>query len=396
MPEHPEHTCFIYLNRMTFRINWILILILACVAQSSAWTVQPSALQDQPMLTRESQLREFDEAFKPAFDSYLGFGWMLLPKPDQSRLQGPYGEQNGFAFRHRFAFMMQRNPDTTSPIRTGAAWWVERQGFETEDFLAFPNYSDQGLVREIHTFALLLSNTRYDAGVAAGLQWQHPEHVGNIFAPESDSLWWFGHATWGKLSVQTLFHRTEWDHIRASFNLGSRAVLGSDSVGVRTYLPDLSLVLRHDTSNPLCISASQNLWHQMLYLTGSWYPQQSGERFASLKVYGDGSHLVGAEFGVRHFHDGTWTYGVGIEAPFVRISCNLPREYDQFFKSRGNNVLVEFYMSIEAIAGKSLFALNAPRSAPLESTPVKKKAGSKDDFSSPDNTSKTKTSGGAQ
>jgi hypothetical protein len=154
--------------------------------------------------------------------------------------------------------------------------------------------------------------------------------------------------------------------------------------------------LRHDPNNPLCLSASQNLWHQKVYLNGSWYPEQSGERWASLKLYADASHMLGAEFGVRHFPNGSWTYGAGIEAPFLRVSCNLPREYDEFFQSRGTNVLVEFYMSLESISNKALFARNAPRSAPLETTKTKKNvsAGNSEQPTAITDPSPKKSSGG--
>jgi len=349
----------------------LLILLLSWAVSALAWTVQPQDLVSQPARTRESQLREFHEAFKPEYDSYLGFDWMLLPKPDESRLQSPYGIHNGFAFRQRFAIFLQ-NPIDSSVYRMGFAWWVERQGWQNEDFLFIPPTSEMGVVRDIHTLALTASNAKKSWAAVAGLQWQNPEQVGSLYPAEGDSLWWFSEADWKSLGVQAVFHREAWTQVRATVELEARALRGGDSTGWKTYLPDLEALVTRDSADPLRLGYRQNIWRQRLYLDGSYWVMQGEHANGSLLMYTDASHLVGLELGARRRDNGKLSWGVGIEAPFARVSFNLPREYDQLFHSHGSTILVELHMSLGAISKESLFRRNAPRSAPMETDKIKK------------------------
>jgi hypothetical protein len=363
------------LQRFTFLV-WF-----ALASALHAWTVSPHALAAQSSQTRESQLQEFGEVFKPEFDTYLGLGWMYLPKPDQSRLFTPYGEHNGFAFRHRLSIFFQHPMDSSS-LRLGWAWWVERQGWEAEDFLLVPSYSNLGVARSIHTTAVTLADSAHALGAALGVQWLNPESGNNqVQQPEEDSLWWFGHATWRQFATQAEFHGAELSMVRANANLGARALRGGDSVGLSTYLPDWEFLWLRGANDPIRLTWRQNIWHQQIYVHASAWPVQGQEGSGSLFFYTDASQLVGAELALRRTRDGKVLVGGGIEVPFLRVSCNLPREYDQFFASRGTQILVEFHMSIGAIKNRAIFRRNAPRSARMEVESVKKSGTSAADSS---------------
>ena len=58
--------------------------------------------------------------------------------------------------------------------------------------------------------------------------------------------------------------------------------------------------------------------------------------------------------------------------PFLRVSCNLPREYEQFFKNRGPQFMVEFHMDLVTENKKAIFARSGVGSAPMETDKVKK------------------------
>lgn len=347
----------------------LIFLLLACSVWSAV--IPAENLAGQPVRTREAQLAEFSDAFKPEYDSYLGFGWLFFPAPSQQQLRSPYGTHPGFAFRHRFALFAQNPMDSGSSRRTGMAWWVERQGWDNEDFLLLAPYSDYGAVRDIHTFALSLSDQTQGWGGALGIQWQNPEYLGSLYAPEEDTLWWFAHATWDKLALQSVFHRGDWSMSRVSADLADRAIRGGDSTGWKTYLPDLEALLVHDPEDPLRVRIRQNLWRRLAYMEASWWPVNDRDRWVSLKGYADASHLLGVELGARQLEDGEWVWGAGIEMPFLRVSCNLPREYEQFFGNRGAQILVEFHLSVGTIDKTAIFARNGVGSAPMETDNVR-------------------------
>ncbi|HSQ43038.1 MAG TPA: hypothetical protein VLM37_12230, partial [Fibrobacteraceae bacterium] len=347
-----------------------LLFLLLASTLLSAWVLTPEDLASQAARTREAQLRELYEASQPEYDSYLGLGWMFLPKPDESKLETGYGTMNGFAFRHRFALYLQ-NPLDSSDLRIGLGWWAERQGWEPEDFLFFPNYSDWGAVRDIQTFVMTLANEKQAWRLATGLQWQNPESVGiPVQSAEKDSLWWFGQAGWNVLGVQAEFHRTDLDLIRATAEFESRALRGGDTTGPSIYYPDLEILYQRSLDDPLRLTWRQDLWKQKIYVETAWWPSESNEGSGVLHLYADASHLVGAEFGIRRNAAGHYLFGGGFELPFVRLACNLPSDYNQFFHSHGPLVLLEFHLSLQSIKDKAFFNLNAPRAAPMKTEKV--------------------------
>ena len=355
------------LNLLVRSLSLLLFMALAI----QAWVVSPDAVADQGGRTRDAQLREFQEAFKPGYSSYMGIGWMLLPKPSQATLQSPYGIHDGFAFRHRFALMMQ-SPLDSSTNTIGWAWWVERQGWDVEDFIAVPKYSAFGLVRDVHTFSMLFSSLPNDLGVAGGVQWTHPEHVGHFYPAENDSLWWFTHGTWKMLAAQAEFKAAQWTMVRVNVELAARALRHGDSTGWHTYLPDMEAVLFQGGDDPLRLWLRQNIWTQRVYVEGTWWPKRNIQRQVSLLAYADPSQMVGVQVGVRQLPDRKWMWGGGVEFPFMRVSCNLPGEYDQFFHAHGNTWLLEVFISLGSIKDKAFFRRNAPRSAPMETDYLEK------------------------
>lgn len=350
----------------------VAILFLGMASLASARSLEPQDLSFQGLNTRESQLQEFSQVFKPEYDSYLAFGWLYFPKSDQVRLSSPYGVHDGFAFRHRFSLFLQNNVDTNSTLRTGLGWWWERQGWETEDFLVVPERSSFGLVRSVHTFALSLSDTKRKLGLAAGLQWQNPEGThGIVHSQETDSLWWFGHLLWDRYVAQMQWQGLEFSMLRVQAGLADRELRGGTITGFKTYLPDLEGLWLPGEEDAIRLQWLQNLWKQRIYLQATAWPMMGHEGSASLLFYTDPSHLLGAEVAVRRSVEGDWVFGGGIEVPFLRVSVNVPREYEQFFANRGTQILLEFQMNIGAIQNRALFRRNAPRSAPMETEKVK-------------------------
>lgn len=355
----------------SYRIALIFLFLLGLPAILCAAVIPYERLAAQPSRTRESQLDEFADVFKPEYDSYLSFGWLYFPFPSQQELKSPYGTHPGFAFRHRFALFAHNPMDSASKYRSGMGWWVERQGWDTEDFLAVPKYSQFGAVRDLHTFVATFSNRAQGWGGALGLQWQNPEYLGRIYAQEEDSLWWFAHATWDKLTLQSVFHRGTWTSTRINMDLADRAIRGGDTTGWKTYMPDIEALLIHQATDPLRLQVRQNVFRRLFYLEGSWWVMENRDPWVSLKAFSDPSHMLGVEIGTRRLDNGDWIWGGGIEMPFLRVSCNLPREYEQFFESRGAQILVEFHLNIGTIDKTAIFARNGADSAPMETDKVK-------------------------
>jgi len=338
------------------------LLLLATLA--SAWNLTPANIHAQAAQSRDGQLREFQQSYAPNYDSYVGLGWVYLPFASQSRLQSPYGLHDGFAFRHRAALLLQ-NPIDSSAYRIGLAWWIERQGWDQEDFLALAPYKDYGLVRDIHTAAVMFSDTKRDMGWALGVQYQNPEHVGLIYAPESDSLWWFTHAMWSRMSLQAVFHRSEWQTLRFNANLADRQLRGGAKNGLGTYWPDLEAAFLRGTEDPLHLRVRQNLYSQRVFLDAAYRPVLGKQAAFTLQLYPDASELLGLELGAIRTMEGDWRFGGDLEMPLFRVGYNAPRDAEELFDAHGTWIL-EFHISLGAIAQESIFRRNAPRPAPME------------------------------
>lgn len=310
------------------------------------------------------QLREFGAVFRPGIEGYLGFNLYYFPLPSQARLSTEFGTHEGYILRQNFAGYFAEELGK-SGWDLGGLWWIERHGWDSEDFLLFPNYSDFSLIRSVQTVGLSLARPQSSFGIAGGIQYQNPEFVGDVYAAESDSLYEWASAFVGPVSLQTSFHHSEFRHVRATFNLESKEIYGGKSGGFLTYLPNIDLALydRDGSRDSLRIHLEQNLFRQILYAEAAVYFPDKALRYAALKYYPDPSKVVSFEATCYRKPNGTLLWGGAITMPFVRIAYSHAEDIENVFGLRGT-VILQLHFGIERVFEKFV-GLNGSRSTPM-------------------------------
>lgn len=350
------------------------------VVSALAWNPSPAGLAEQPTQTGRLQLDELGQAFRPEYTGYMAAGWMFLPLPSQSALRTEWGVHEGFAFRQRLAAWLT-NPLEKTPLRLGLAWWVERQGWDSEDFVALPAYGRFGRVQSVQTLGMTVADSARRWGAGAGIQFLNVEYVGQSQLPADDSLYWWSLAQWGPATVRSLYHGVSWREWHLALDLQGRALRGGASSGWKTYLPDLDAMVsrRVDGGKGVFpddrgyrVAWEQNLYAQKCYGVVSWAGTFNGEReslgysgdaWGALRFHPDVSHLVTFDVTATSA-DGGVLWGGGVKLPFIRVAYNHADDYQNFFQARGLWV-VEARLAIGS-ARDAFFELGAPKRAPAE------------------------------
>ncbi|WP_290743551.1 hypothetical protein [Fibrobacter sp. UBA4309] len=350
-------------------------LLLAVPALADAVSVDALATGGATM--RDNQLREIRDVLRGGRGGYLDIGFNYMPLVTQTPLKSEYGEHDGFAFRHHAAGFGAG--EVTKNNHVGFLAWIERSGWDGEDFFLFPHYSSFSAVRSVMTWGFSYTQSAMDLTLAAGMQHQNVEHVGEIYPDENDSLLYsWAHLRWGHTSVQGSFHRTDWRSLRISMDLESREVYGGRKSGPLTYLPNFEVALYNggeDGDDSVRVSWEQNLLAQRLYGEVSFDFPSREFHSAALKFYPDASRMIGFEATClrRNVRSGAadLLWGGAVDLLFLRIAYNSSYEYEHLYHAKGT-FIAEFKFSLATIDG-FLFGRGAPRSAPMETMKLEKK-----------------------
>lgn len=357
-----------------------LCLLSIATGLALADAIPTGALSAGSAQTRDQQLREIRDVMRGGRGGFLDVGFNYLPLPSQTPLESPYGEHDGFAFRHHFAGFGSGEVARYSQL--GALLWFERSGWDGEDFFFFPQYNDFSHVSSMTTWGLTFSQIKYDLTFAGGMQHYNVEHVGEVYPEENDSLLYsWAHLRWNHFSLQGNFFRSNVRFLRLSMDLESRVVYGGQSHGILTYLPNVDFTVYNRSADRFSadnyrMNWEQNLYGQVLYAELSYDFPDDGFHSAALKYYPDPSRMVAFEATcIRRNKDIDGTddllWGGAIEFPFVRFAYNSSYEYENFFHAKGT-FIVEFQFNMTAFDG-FLFARGGTRSAPLETINIEKK-----------------------
>lgn len=358
-------------------LKFLACTLLLVVGSAFADAVSADALASGGSQIRDNQLREIRDILRGGRGGYIDFGFNYIPVVTQTPLKSEYGVHDGFAFRHHVAGFGAG--EVTKNNYLGALLWFERSGWDGEDFLLFPQYNDFSAVRSITTWGLTYTQSALDLTLAAGMQHQNVEHVGNIYPDENDSLLYsWAHLRWGHTSIQGNFHRSDWRSLRISLDLESRALYGGHRDGLMTYLPNFDVSLYNggdDGDDSVRVSWTQNLFAQRLYGEVSFDFPSKEFHSAALKYYPDPSRMIGFEATCvrRNVRSGAadLLWGGAVDLLFVRLAYNSSYEYDRLYHAKGT-FIAEFKFSLATIDGM-LFNRGAPQSAPMETMKVNKK-----------------------
>ena len=330
----------------------MLLMLLFLPITVFAWNPTPATIEAQIPKTAFEQLSDFQNFARPENAAYLTAGLIYLPLPSQSALKTEYGEHQGFAMRQRLGMWLVNG-------RFGLGWIGERQGWDNEDFLFFPNRGTFSQINQIHTFGLTVQDSSKHLLLGSGAQY--------LNAAEESWRWWLL-GTWRRLSVFSAFHKGDLQVLNVQLNLQTRALLGyRDSW--QNYLPDLEYSYFSKDSSKIFIS--QNLFKQKLYAEATFSLDEFSS--AAIKFYPDPSRLLLAlEATATKRDNGDIFFGGGLTLPFLRLAYNSATEYETFFKSSGI-FIVELRLSI-ASSGDSFFEPGATKPAPTQitETPVRK------------------------
>ena len=327
-------------------------------------------------MTRDQQLREIRDIMRGGRGGYIDLGFNYLPFRTQTPLESPYGEHEGYAFKHHFAGF--GSGEVTKNNHLGFLLWFERSGWDGEDFFFWPMYNDFSMARSVTTWGLTYTQSAMNFTMAGGMQHQNVEYVGDVYPHENDSLLYsWGLVRWGRTSVQANYHKAHWQSVRISMDLESRAIYGGRGHGPLTYLPNIDVTVYNGKGDDDSVRVfwEQNLFAQVLYGEVAFDFPRKEFHSAALKYYPDPSRMVAIEAtclrrNVRHgAKDLLW--GGGIELPFVRFAYNSSYDYETFFHAKGT-FLVEFQFNLATIDGL-LFARGGTRSAPMETLNIERK-----------------------
>ncbi len=359
-----------YIFGMIFRKPVFLLFLLLNVAFLFADPVSVNSIHETGSTTRDRQLREFLQAFRPGVSSYFNFGINYTPLSSQLPLESPFGIHDGYAFSQHATVFISMPAFEKKIVDLGAFWSAERHGWDTEDFLFFPAYEKFSFIRSIQTGGFTFSYPKIKLGAALGVQYQNIEKTNEVYPDESDSLYFWGHAYFGKVALQTSFHKADWRHVRVGIDLESKAVLGGDSSGWKTYLPNFDVALFNgDEDDSVKITWEQNLYKQMLYSRVSAFLPDHGFSSASLTFYPDPSRLFSLEASMFKKENGDFVFGGGIDLLFLRVAYNQAYDYENFFGAKGT-VIVELHFALSSIE-KKFFGLNAAKPAPMEDQQIR-------------------------
>lgn len=332
---------------------------------SFAGNVSTTGVSSGGSAVRDLQLREFGSVFRPGVDGYVGLNLYYFPLPSQSKLSTDFGKHEGYVLRQNFAGYFAEELGK-SGWDLGALWWVERHGWDSEDFLLFPHYSEFSLVRSVQTAGFSVASPDLNLGFAGGIQYTNPEHVGKVYEAESDSLFEWAMAVCGPVSVQTSFHQADFRHLRLSLNLESKEILKGKPSGPATYLPNLDFAFYSGKSHVRDSARffwEQNLFAQRLYAELAFYFPDKAIRFFALKYYPDPSKVVSVDLTCFRKDGGDLIWGGGLTLPFVRVAYNHVNEIENVFGLRGT-FIVQFHFGIERIFDKFI-GLNGAKSSPM-------------------------------
>lgn len=359
---------------MRFIRTIFCLLFFAGVALADA--IPASALAAGGAVTRDQQLREIRDIMRGGRGGYIDLGFNYLPFRTQTPLESPYGEHEGYAFKHHFAGF--GSGEVTKNNHLGFLLWFERSGWDGEDFFFWPMYNDFSIARSVTTWGLTYTQSAMNFTMAGGMQHQNVEYVGDVYPHENDSLLYsWGLVRWGRTSVQANYHKAHWQSVRISMDLESRAIYGDRGRGPLTYLPNIDVTIYNGKGDDDSVRVfwEQNLFAQVLYGEVAFDFPRKEFHSAALKYYPDPSRMVAIEAtclrrNVRHgAKDLLW--GGGIELPFVRFAYNSSYDYETFFHAKGT-FLVEFQFNLATIDGL-LFARGGTRSAPMETLNIERK-----------------------
>ena len=340
---------------------WTLLFALS--AHAGHLTV--AGVSDGGAAIRDLQLREFGMVFHPGSNGYLGANLLYFPLPSQSQLTTEYGDHEGYILRQNFAGYFAESLGK-SGWDLGVLWWIERHGWDSEDFLVFPNYGKFSLIRSVQTAGVSIARPQYNFGFAGGIQYTNPEYVGKVYEPETDTLYEWAAATFGPISAQTSFHHSSFRHARVTLNLESKKVLGGRDSGPLTYLPNIDVAVydrNGEGEDSLRIFWEQNLIAQRLYAEVAVYFPDPALRFVALKYYPDPSKVVSIDVTCYRKPDGHLLWGGGLSMPFIRVAYNHADDIENVFGLRGTFVL-QFHFGIEKIRD-TFVGLNGSRSTPM-------------------------------
>lgn len=343
-----------------------LIFLLVAPLSVNASPIKPQALSNGGRIASETQLEEISETVRPGASGYFALGTYYFPHPEQTALKSDFGRHEGFAFRQRLS-MYFSGPLGKSNWLLGFLWWFERHGFDSEDFILFPEYGQFSLIRNVQTAGLNLSFKPLSFALTGGIQYSNPEHVASeIYSVESDTLYGFAQAMLGPILGQFVFNENGWTSVRAALRLESKENFGGASSGIQTYLPNLDFSLYHDASDSMRVTWEQNLFKQILYGEVTAYFPDYGFHSAALKYYPDPSRLVSLEATCLREPDGDLVFGGGISILMLRLAYNHAHDMKNLFGSKGTFVF-ELSFALGASEGK-MFGRNAAKAAPMEST----------------------------
>ena len=366
--------------RFSRSLKIALLSIPLAVAPVLADAVDVETVASGGFWMRDNQLHDIGDLLLFGTGSFFDIGFNYTPLPTQIPLRSAFGEHEGFATRHHVGFL------SSYPVKENrylnALVWFERSGWDSEDYFFFPQYSDFGLVRSVTTWGLGYTDVKRGYSVAAGMQHQNVEFVGDVFPAENDSLLYsWANLRYGRISAQVQFHRTDFRLLRLSFDLEDRAVFGGASSGIWTYLPNIDATLykrRLDGSDEdfIRVNWEQNLYGQRLYAEVTYDFPDDGFHSAALKFYPDPSRFFAFEVTClrRRVMADNWDdlmLGWAVEMPILRVGYNAANEYDHLFHAKGTWIL-EFHFNLESL-NDMLFAKNGRQAIELETTQIKRK-----------------------
>lgn len=361
----------------------LLCASLLFAGSALADAVDVDALASGGTWSRDNQMREIGDVLEVGRGGYFDIGFYYFPIPTQAPLKSQFGEHEGFVFNHHASVFAASRLNTDNYL--GALLWFERSGWDSEDFFFFPKYSDFGLARSVTTWGLVWTNTSMDVTIAAGMQHQNSEYVGDVYPAEDDSLaYTWANIRWGKVALQGSLYKGEYRHLRLSLNLESKSVLSKSGVsrGWSTYLPNLDATLYNreidgEDEDFVRVNWEQNLFRQRLYGEVSFDFPDDGFHSASVKYYPDPSRLVGIEVNCLRrrgaedhgFDDLLW--GWAIELPVLRVGYNSAFDYEHLFHVKGTWT-VEFQFNMHSL-DNLLFGRGGAESAPIETNTINAK-----------------------
>ena len=366
--------------RFSRSLKIALLSIPLAVAPVLADAVDVETVASGGFWMRDNQLHDIGDLLLFGTGSFFDIGFNYTPLSTQIPLRSAFGEHEGFATRHHVGFL------SSYPVKENrylnALVWFERSGWDSEDYFFFPQYSDFGLVRSVTTWGLGYTDVKRGYSVAAGMQHQNVEFVGDVFPAENDSLLYsWANLRYGRISAQVQFHRTDFRLLRLSFDLEDRAVFGGASSGIWTYLPNIDATLykrRLDGSDEdfIRVNWEQNLYGQRLYAEVTYDFPDDGFHSAALKFYPDPSRFFAFEVTClrRRVMADNWDdlmLGWAVEMPILRVGYNAANEYDHLFHAKGTWIL-EFHFNLESL-NDMLFAKNGRQAIELETTQIKRK-----------------------